>query len=199
MPLATVQQDQIKRYWNPMCSIHVAQLLPGQVCVTTEHEMISTVLGSCVAACICDPINKVGGMNHFRLPGGKDANTLSQDPNYGIYSMELLINEILKKGGVKKNFVCQVFGGGNVVPGIAADIGAKNVKFVIEFLRQEKILVTRQDVGHESAQQVYFHPLTNLAFSVLKTEMAPEMINHAEQNYMKDIDKQMTQNTITYF
>ena len=41
----------------------------GDCYVSTEPAVIYTVLGSCVAVCLFDPVRRIGGMNHILLPG----------------------------------------------------------------------------------------------------------------------------------
>lgn len=60
--------EHINRYWDSVHQAAAAKLLPGEYYVTVEDEIIVTVLGSCVSACIRDPIRGIGGMNHFMLP-----------------------------------------------------------------------------------------------------------------------------------
>jgi chemotaxis protein CheD len=82
--------------------------MPGEVYVSRENEMIMTVLGSCVSACIRNPKTNVGGMNHFMLPqmgSGRSILTLGgTEARYGNWAMEVLINEILKCGGNKRDW-----------------------------------------------------------------------------------------------
>ena len=43
-------------------------IVQGENAVVAEPDVVvSTLLGSCVAACLYDPVAKVGGMNHFLL------------------------------------------------------------------------------------------------------------------------------------
>lgn len=99
--------------------------------------MLATILGSCVLLCIRDPIAKVGGMNHFLLPGDESADsTVSDSARYGVFAMESLINGIMKAGGRKDRFEIKVFGGGNVINN-SARIGSKNAKFIRDFLKKK--------------------------------------------------------------
>src|SRR5215471_8826261 len=98
--------EHISRYWDPVHHTYAAKLLPGEYYVTVEDEMIVTVLGSCVSACIRDPIRGIGGMNHFMLPASQQNvadkwqyGRMDEAARYGNYAMELLINTILKHGG----------------------------------------------------------------------------------------------------
>lgn len=192
------QFKHIKRYWDPSRKIYVAQICPGEVYVTKQHELISTLLGSCIAVCMRDASGKIGGMNHFKLPHGNPKNPA--DANYGIYAMELLINEILKNGGQRARLECEVFGGGNVIAGLNSSIGDKNLEFVIAFLRQEKIPIKRKDTGKSGAQQVYYHPLSGNTFSLEKKDMSQAALKQAEERYLKKVNAEMEDDSgITYF
>jgi CheD, stimulates methylation of MCP proteins len=106
---------------------HSVKVLPGEFFVSDEDIVITTVLGSCVAACICDRQARVGGMNHFMLPessGQSDPTGLAG--RYGAFAMELLINEVLKRGARKAALEAKVFGGGQVLRGMTMNIGERN-------------------------------------------------------------------------
>ena len=95
--------------------VHVGQ---GEHFITSDPNVVlSTILGSCVAMCVRDPLAGVGGMNHFLLPEGEGAGT-DAGRRYGAYAMELLINEMMKRGASKVTMEAKVFGGGAVVSGI---------------------------------------------------------------------------------
>ena len=125
--------EGIKRYWDNATSISSAKLMPGEVYVSGRDEMIMTVLGSCVSACIRNPKTNVGGMNHFMLPQkATSASTLNSDSTaarYGNWAMEVLINEILKYGGNKSELEVKLFGGGKVLDNLTVDIGKRNIDF----------------------------------------------------------------------
>lgn len=100
---------------TPHVTIH-----PGEFYVTRKHLIISTLLGSCVAACLYDPVNKVAGMNHFMLSNkrySRDMPTcITEAGRYGVNAMELLINKMLNTGAEKKHLRAKAFGGGSLLP-----------------------------------------------------------------------------------
>ena len=118
--------------------------------------VMTTVLGSCVAACLYDPVAGVGGMNHFLLPEA-DAHA-SRRIVYGAQAMELLINDLIKLGGRKADMRAKLFGGARVVRGLS-DIGRANAEFAVLFLREEEIPCVSQSLGGTSARRVRFHPV----------------------------------------
>ncbi|GLT00392.1 putative chemoreceptor glutamine deamidase CheD [Sphingobium jiangsuense] len=134
-------------------------VMQGQVYVGTgEPEMLTTVLGSCIACCLYDPVAQVGGMNHFLLAEPSPGSGTIADRNYGVYLMELLINQMMTRGGVKSRMKAHVYGGANMHSGMAR-IGDANALFARGFLRDEGIALVREDTGGESARRIEFDPV----------------------------------------
>lgn len=138
---------------------------PGEFYVSTQQEVISTLLGSCVAACLYDPVNKIIGMNHFLLAqqhaGHGESVTESDEGRYGMYAMELLINEMTTKGANKMNIKAKCFGGGNVLqlkqPGQnKKTVGDLNIEFIKAYLIQEKIPLIGSQLGGNLGRNVHF-------------------------------------------
>lgn len=138
---------------------------PGEYYVSHKPEVISTLLGSCVSACLFDPVNRIFGMNHFLLAYRHFANNqpiiVSDEGRYGIYAMELLINEMMKMGANRLNIKAKCFGGGNVLN--RADnrnnqpsIGDINVLFIREFLQSENIPMLSDSLGGNVGRNVHF-------------------------------------------
>lgn len=153
--------DGVKRYFDQNHDVTVVKIFSGD-CYVNEGpgEMLVTILGSCVAACIRDPKIGIGGMNHFLLPGTLDDEKSTEDPGalrYGVYAMEQLINEILKKGGNKLRLEVKLFGGGNVINNSAA-IGSKNAAFVREFFKREGLAVATEDLGGDYPRRIHYYP-----------------------------------------
>ncbi len=126
----------------------------------------STVLGSCISACVRDSVAGIGGMNHFLLAeqSGAARDRFGASARYGAFAMEQLINAVLSQGtGRKGNLVIKVFGGGNI-NGALNDIGAGNVRFVREFLAGEGYEIAGQDLGGTFARRVLFKPVSGRVF-----------------------------------
>lgn len=125
----------------------------------------STVLGSCIAACVRDSAVGVGGMNHFLLAtqSGSSRDRFGESARYGAFAMEQLINMVLSRGtGRKSNLEFKIFGGGNIHAGMI-DVGQKNIEFVREFLRNENYLIASEDLGGSFARRVMYQPTTGRA------------------------------------
>ncbi len=129
---------------------------PGEHYVTRKHnELIVTVLGSCVAACIRDPFIGIGGMNHFMLPesqtghwGGSSANM-----RFGNFAMETLINDIMRHGGHRNRLETKIFGGARMMAG-GASIGFQNAEFVEAYLKAERMSVAAHHLRGHYARRV---------------------------------------------
>ena len=193
MPPALLGFDKINRYWDKQRSIHAAKILPGEYYVTRANELVTTVLGSCVSACIRDPINRVGGMNHFMLPM-KDSRSQSSQVDvsaaarYGNVAMEYLINAILKYGGKRKNLEFKIFGGGRVLAQMT-DVGERNIKFIRQYLRTEGFRVAAEDTGDIYPRKVVYNPFTGKA-SVKKLRSAHNnTISSRELKYRNELDQ----------
>jgi|SRR5690606_29873565 len=133
----------------------------GDCLVSNDPDMtFSTVLGSCISACVRDTAANVGGMNHFLLaePAGSSSDRYGASARYGAFAMEQLINTVLSKGtGKKSNLEIKVFGGG-LINAALTDIGAKNIIFVREFLANEGYGLVKEDLGGTFARRVMFKP-----------------------------------------
>ena len=158
--------SHIRKNYDNKLNATVAKILPGEYYATGENEYITTTLGSCVSACLWDPLVHFGGMNHFMLPdageGRAEVGAASDAARYGSFAMEHLINAILKAGGRRERLRAKIVGGGNVLQ-ISTNIGGRNIDFVREYLTNEGIQIVGEDVGGRCGRQVRFHPLTGAA------------------------------------
>ena len=137
------------------------KILPGEYFVDDQDILIMTTLGSCIAACLWDRQAKVGGMNHFMLPDGASAGSGGR---YGSYAMELLINEMLKRGATRATMEAKVFGGGQVIAGMTSmNVGERNTAFVIDYLKTERIPIVSKDVLSVYPRKVCFLPASGKA------------------------------------
>ena len=143
-------------------TIHQGDCLVGG----DEDLTFSTILGSCIAACIRDVEARVGGMNHFLLaePSGSARDRYGASARYGAFAMEQLINKVLTRGtGRKANLEIKVFGGGKISAALD-DVGAKNIEFVRQFLADEGYALAGEDLGGAFARRVMFKPHSGRAF-----------------------------------
>ncbi len=185
--------ESIRRYRNATGQI-IAKLLPGDFYVTEADEVLDTVLGSCVSACIRNPRTSIGGMNHFMLPrpsgNGNDTwgSVAGTATRYGSASMEQLINRILKAGGSRTDLEVKIFGGGRVLSSLT-DVGNHNVQFVREFLKAEGLRVSSEDVGETCPRHVQYFPQTGrVRVRHLNSQQTRDVVSH-EQKYLSGLEK----------
>jgi chemotaxis protein CheD len=158
---------------------------PGGWAVSATQPL-STLLGSCVAVCLYEPVRRIGGFNHFMLPSRKG--NIDSDTDvflHGDYAMEVVINGMMSKGVRKDRIVAKAFGGGTIVRSIHADIGGRNVEFTREWLKREGIPLVASDFLGPWSRKVLFDPATGDAFCrrlPVTTAKATELIK-AEQDY----------------
>lgn len=138
---------------------------PGEFYVSGGDVIVTTLLGSCVAACLYDPVQRVIGMNHFLLSNRRYSKdmpiAITEAGRYGIYAMELVINEMMKLNAQRHNLRAKVFGGGSVMPtNDGTDnffcVGDVNIRFIIEFLKNEGIPLVASDLGGDSGRVIFF-------------------------------------------
>jgi chemotaxis protein CheD len=142
--------------------IHVGQ--GEHVVAATPDALLTTILGSCVAACIWDPQARVGGMNHIVLPDAPDADL--QRASAGVNAMELLINGILRAGGTRDRLQAKLFGGARMIAGLS-DVGARNAEFARGFLEREGIPCLSASLGGTQGRRVQFWPFSGRARQLL--------------------------------
>jgi chemotaxis protein CheD len=187
------QFAHVQRFWDPALEHWNIKILPGEYYVTRNNEAISTVLGSCISACIRDPVLNVGGMNHFMLP--EDASPGSNDwldpvaglaTRYGSYAMESLINDLLKLGAARERLEIKVFGGGRVLAGIT-DIGARNIAFIRSFIQLEGYRLSAEDLGSTYPRKVVYFPTSGRVKVRRLRPVETPSVSHQEQLYLASI------------
>lgn len=176
-------------YFDTTFRRRAVKILPGEFHVSTDDTLLVTVLGSCVAACIRDRVRGVGGMNHFMLPARKDAGVLSASMRYGTYAMEMLINQLYRAGARREQLEIKVFGGAAVLPGMSTiDVGERNSRFVLDYLREEGFPVAAQDLGDVHPRKVYFSPASgDIMVRRLRASALPEDLAR-EASYARQLD-----------
>lgn len=181
--------EHMRRFWEPSHGCMTVKVLPGEFYVSAQEEMISTVLGSCVSACIRDRQRQIGGMNHFMLPeplGERDgwSSAVGRAARYGNDAMEQLINAILKAGGRRQDLVVKVFGGGRVLAQMT-DIGQRNIAFVKRYLEAEGLELLAADVGDIYPRQVQFFPASGRVRVRQLRAVRDVAVADREQTYLK--------------
>ena len=197
--------DNVRRYRDPASGNVIAKLLPGDFYVTNQDEVLDTVLGSCVSACVRNPKTGVGGMNHFMLPHPRNneradswGSVASSATRYGSTSMEQLINKILGAGGTRADLEVKIFGGARVLAA-TTDVGHHNVIFVRDFLKREGLKVVSEDVGNVTPRHIQYFPTTGkVRVKHLGNSQSAKLIS-AEVSYSQTLDKQPVAGSIDLF
>jgi chemotaxis protein CheD len=137
-------------------------IVQGEFKVSEDSNVVlTTLLGSCVAACIRDPVAGVGGMNHFLLPGA-EAGSAKDSERFGVHLMELLLNGLMRQGAQRDRLEAKLFGGARMMNGLS-DIGAKNAAFAKRFLVYEGIRIVGGDSGGAQGRRIQFWPVSGRA------------------------------------
>lgn len=135
-------------------------LHPGQLHTGVQAALVSTILGSCVAVCLWDPVARIGGMNHFLLPAGKG-------PRYGNDAMRQLLDDMTSRGAFVARMVAKVFGGASVIAGFTGSrqaIGTQNIEAAHKFLAAHSIPVRGEQTGGQRGRKLLFHTGTGQAY-----------------------------------
>lgn len=203
---------KLKTFYDHRFQRKSVVLLPGDYYVTGDSgETIVTLLGSCVAACIRDTRLGIGGMNHFMLPREKKRMELSsanvkdwmfeydnKSARYGSVAMEFLINEIIKRGGQRRNLEAMIFGGGKIGEEISLEVGKNNVTFVKEYLAIEGIPIKAQDTDNTWPLKVYYMPDNGEVYvKRVKSEDKAEIVQR-EKLYSTELSHREIQGGIYY-
>ena len=200
-PPVPLAQGRASKYLDRHFNRQAMKILPGEFYATAEDEVIVTVLGSCVAACLLDPVAMVGGMNHFMLPlkvGDHDPDVFFA-ARYGAAAMEYLINNLLHLGAQRDRLVAKAFGGGRVMPGMTTDIGGQNIEFVRRFLKNEGIPLWTEDMGGPYPRKVYFFPHTGQVLVKRMERTHNDTVINRELSYLQEFGKTKTAGDVELF
>lgn len=192
LPSCWQEFNHINRYWDKHTGMATAKILPGEFYVTPHNEAITTILGSCISACIRDVKIGIGGMNHFMLPMSGDKSEkidLSSAARYGNFAMEQMINDILRNGGKRENLEFKIFGGGRVMKGMT-DVGKRNIKFAREYIDTEGYKLNAEDVGGSYPRKVMYVPKTGKVLLKKLYNKHNDTIETRDKKYFSQISKQ---------
>lgn len=205
LPASLPGFEGINRYWDSVHEMPAAKILPGEYYVTMGQELVTTVLGSCVSACIRDRVFGIGGMNHFMLPISTDgkgwsgsADLTGTATRYGNFAMEHMINDILKHGGHKRHLEAKIFGGGRMMDTFS-DIGSKNIEFVRAYLNTEGIPLLGENVGDVHPRKVIYIPKTGKVLMKRLKHLHNDTILQREDSYRSEITQQPVTGSVELF
>ena len=190
-----------RRIYDAANSIWMVKMFPGEYYVTKKSdEMIVTVLGSCVSACIRDPIIGAGGMNHFMLPHHNSGNwgNDSRSARFGNFAMEKLLNELTKAGCARERMEIKLFGGGNVTDTSNA-VGTDNAEFALRYLEAEGLRCAAQDLGGSHPRRIHYYPATGRVVRRLLGLGETYVVRREENDYEKRLLAEKTSGDIQLF
>lgn len=183
------EQRASRYYFDREFDTQAVKLLPGEYYVTSEKIVLTTVLGSCVSACVRDSTAGIGGMNHFMLPD--DADPDSRDSaaamRYGSYAMNVLLNELFKGGAKRERLEAKVFGGGAVLANMTMlNIGERNADFVLRYLQGERVRIAAQDLRGKLPRRINYFPSTGrVTVRKLRKQDDALLVQQDEQELVK--------------
>ncbi|BBP45414.1 putative chemoreceptor glutamine deamidase CheD 1 [Thiosulfatimonas sediminis] len=186
---------------DPAEGIMTVKILPGEFYVTKDNERIETILGSCIAACVRDPIAGLGGMNHFMLPVDKKASgagELSDANRYGNYAMENLVNALLSKGARRERLEFKLFGGGRIMASMT-NIGWYNIGFAFDYIYTEGFKIVAQDIGDVYPRKVIYYPNSGRARVRRLNKMHNESLAAQENQYIHNIESKPVEGDVELF
>lgn len=166
-------------------------LFPGEQFVTSENCFLSTITGLCIVVCLYDSRLRLGGMGHFVVPGtlGTEGVIRDEVAEHGIYSLELLMADIVKAGGDRKELTAKIFGTGHLKDShMSEEIISSNIKFIHDYFKLENIKVEKEDLGGDFRRKIMFKPKTGEAFrkKLKHNEVGSEFIE-LERQYINEI------------
>ena len=151
--------EHIARLRDAHHKIWLAKIHPGEMCVTVSTEGVTTIVGSCVAACVRDTRTGVGGLNHFMLPPATEHGD-DDGERAGVDAMEHLVNAVLAHGcGERSRLELKLVGGSRLTSG-APDTGARTIDFARRFAAAARLTVVAEDVGGLLGRDVIYWPGT---------------------------------------
>ncbi len=186
---------------DPAEGITSIKILPGEFYVTNENERVETVLGSCISACVRDPIAGVGGMNHFMLPVNKGQAAqaeLSGANRYGNYAMENLVNALLHKGARRERLEFKIFGGGRIMDS-SNNVGWYNIGFAFDYIYTEGFKIVSQDIGDIYPRKVLYYPLTGRVRVRRLNAMHNQSLADQENRYINNIESKPVEGEVELF
>ncbi|MBS0378599.1 MAG: chemoreceptor glutamine deamidase CheD [Proteobacteria bacterium] len=195
-PTAAPGFEKIQRRWDTRIERWCAKILPGEYFVTAHDEAITTVLGSCISACMRDPHAGVGGMNHFMLhEDTSQGRSEWMDPvaglatRYGAYAMEQLVNDLMKLGGKRDRLEVKLFGGGRILASLT-DVGRRNIDFAHAWLAAEGLRAVAEDVGDVFPRSIVYFPATGKVRVRHLRSLAGSRIGDREREYLRSLPVQ---------
>lgn len=185
------QHPEVVRTYNVKLQKNLVRVLPGAFYSTRDkNEVIVTILGSCVAACIRNPVTGFGGLNHFMLPEseGYEWNGVTAALRYGNHAMEALINQVMAAGCSRHDLEIKLFGGANLYKGMGT-VGEKNAEFARTYLSREGLRIVAEDLGGDRARRIHYDPGTGRVQRLFLRHKVDQSVSELERDYRVQLNK----------
>lgn len=197
----------MNKHFDTHFNKQIITILPGEFYSTDKPVLISTILGSCISIALYDIELHLGGLNHFMLPSSSRTKEISfeEQGRYGDFAIELLLNDMFKKGSKKANLKAKIFGGSNVLNdgGYHQNrTGLNNISFALEYLTTENIPILANDMGGIFPRKIFYDPQTSKIFlkRIQRSDITLNEINRRESAYKEEMqEKQTLTGDITWF
>jgi chemotaxis protein CheD len=195
----------VHRTWDRNNDRWAARILPGEYFVTRSDEIITTVLGSCISACVRDPGLRVGGMNHFMLPEDiTQGSSTWLDPRaglatrYGSFAMESLINDLMKLGARRDRLEVKLAGGGRILASMT-DVGERNIQFARNWLSTEGLKIAGEDVGDSYPRRIQYFPTSGRVLMFRLRSPDHSAVVSLEKEYLSNLRQTPAGNDVELF
>lgn len=186
-----------KLFWEPRWERYAVKVKPGEHYVANTDLVVTTVLGSCISACIHDPVMRYGGLNHFMLPSG-DNSDLTRSMRYGFFAMEELINDMMKHGCRRETMQVKLTGGGNMIGGLS-DIGQQNIDFILQYIKDEGLKLVASDLGGDQARRVAYFPYEGRMLVNKLDHRDDQRLIEEERSYRVEVDRNLDDSDVELF
>jgi len=190
--------ENFHAFWEPKWELYSVKVKPGEFYIANDDLVISTLLGSCVSACIYDPVKCCGGLNHFMLPAGEYDQDIQRSARYGLFAMEQLINELMKHGCQRDDLEVKLTGGGHMIMGLT-NIGQQNINFILQYIQDEGLKLTAQDLGGDQARRVAFFPKTGRLLVKKLDHRDDQRLIAQERSYRIDVEQHLDDSDVELF
>lgn len=180
------------KQFNSKLNRPIVLLNVGEFYATQQPEGIGTLVGSCITTCIFEKGGRVGGMNHFLIPGDfRDEEIfISPSARIGMFALELLMGELIKLSVDRDKLVAKIFGGGAVMSG-RSSVGENNIRFIKTLLSMEQIPIISEDLGGNWARKVLFFPENGRVMMKRIPMAATGSLASDESRYLKRVEAQL--------
>lgn len=190
--------QDFKLFWEPRWNCYAVKVKPGEFYIARSNMVLTTVLGSCISACIYDPQAGYGGMNHFMLPASHSNADMGRSLRYGLFAMEQLINELMKHGCSRERMQVKLAGGGEMMRGYSS-VGQQNINFIMQYIQDEGLNLLADDLGGDRARRVAYFPIEGRMLVNKLDHREDQRLIEEERSYSIDVDQHMDDADVELF